>query len=160
MSDFREAQDQCRTLDRFLRECDEPIVYTEPLEVPEDYYTSCYGAVEEWTPGSFDLPPSVHPESLRPQELSPTHHELYFLARYWTDRQLYARHLEVIFPANPLRSKVDPMAEVRIREIAKLLGNEAIDEIRADLLCGWRSKLGEQQWHVFMAYSLDDQNAG
>ena len=107
---------------------------------------------------SFDLPPSIHHKNEDPHSFIPTNHELYFLARYYTDRQLYARHLDVEPLGARFTSKVDAFADIRINEIAMILGIEVIEEIRMELLSAWRTKLGEYKWEVFMAYALDDSH--
>ena len=118
-------------------------------------------ATESLSIGALTPSTSPRPFTIRtrtPHSFIPTNHELYFLARYYTDRQLYARHLDVEPLGARFTSKVDAFADIRINEIAMILGIEVIEEIRMELLSAWRTKLGEYKWEVFMAYALDDSH--
>ena len=158
MNAVKEDHDQYRTLKQFLNECDVPAFDTDCMDVPDDYFIPYHETAENWSPKSFDLIPPLHPTDEKPHTYTPTRHELRFLARYWTDRQLLVRYLDVARLGSRLAPQVDPFAEVRIGELAKILGIEAIDEIRAELLSNLRTKLGEDKWKVFLAHALDDHH--
>ena len=157
MNPLNQASEQYRTFDQFLRETDKSDFDPMFLEIPDDYHDQV-NVVEEWTPNSFDVPPLNPANNEQPHEFTPTRHELYFLARYWIDRQLYARHLDVLWQKHGLASKADRIAETRVKMIAKIIGADVVEEIRVELLTAWRKKLGDVKWDVFLAWSLDDQH--
>ena len=87
----------------------------------------------------------------------PTHHELLQLAEYWAKRSLGFSVNGILFGFyDDYESRLAAISAVRLRRIAKLVGDEAVQTVAKQVEDGYRYSLGDRIWEIFTKGSRED----